>query len=198
MTEQNILIDTAALRFIKAAASVEQLEYWADLKIPTNHNFYICGVDNRYYSVFSELELRMLYQNHTGIELAVATPYVELVRYVAAVARDLEQDDTPVATLRKKLGREPLKPTLAPDTPGEVQAARAPRIPRAPGGDAPSRPKEGTATGRVWSTADDITAERGQVAGRQEVIAACEKLGINASTASTQYGKWKAAKLSVQ
>ena len=54
-----------------------------------------------------------------------------------------------------------------------------------------TRPKPGTATGRVWDVADDITRQQGRLAERKEVVARIVQEGGNQSTAATQYQKWK-------
>lgn len=53
------------------------------------------------------------------------------------------------------------------------------------------RPKAGTKTGRVWEISDAISAEGKAPAPRKDVIEACVKEEINASTAATQYGRWR-------
>lgn len=53
------------------------------------------------------------------------------------------------------------------------------------------RPKDGTATGRVWSISDAQSAKAGKPAGRKSVIDECVAEGINAATAATQYGRWR-------
>lgn len=56
-----------------------------------------------------------------------------------------------------------------------------------------ARPKAGTSTGRVWDIADEVSARLGLAdkVVRKEVIELCAAEGINASTASVQFGKWK-------
>jgi len=80
------------------------------------------------------------------------------------------------------------QPRPAPTTPKE------PRSPREPSGPA-TRPRGGT-TARVWEICDTHEAARngGDIkAMRASIIAACEAEGINKSTASVQYGKWKSS-----
>lgn len=53
------------------------------------------------------------------------------------------------------------------------------------------KPSAGTSTRYVWDVADYITTQKGGiVATRAEVVTACAAQGQNASTATTQYGKW--------
>lgn len=47
-----------------------------------------------------------------------------------------------------------------------------------------------SSTGKVWAIADQISAEQGRPALREEVLAACEPLGIHRATIATQYAKW--------
>jgi len=53
-----------------------------------------------------------------------------------------------------------------------------------------TRPSRGTATGRVWQLADEITQKQGYRAKRKQVIEAFAAEGGNANTASTQYHYW--------
>jgi len=73
-------------------------------------------------------------------------------------------------------------------------APTAPKVVRDPNA-APNRPKATTTTGQVWEIADKMFAEAGnKLPERKAVIAACEAVEINGSTASTQFGKWKKSK----
>lgn len=75
-----------------------------------------------------------------------------------------------------------------------VKAPKAPREHKAPRepGEASSRPKAGSSTGKVWDIADEIAATiTDEKALRKSVIEKCVQEGINSSTASVQFGKWK-------
>lgn len=54
-----------------------------------------------------------------------------------------------------------------------------------------TRPKAGTATGRVWEIADALSAQEGAPVARKKVLEATGAEEINAATAATQYGKWR-------
>lgn len=54
-----------------------------------------------------------------------------------------------------------------------------------------TRPGAGTGTGKVWDIADRLSAETQKPAERGAVIKAAEAEGVNISTASTQYGRWR-------
>lgn len=53
------------------------------------------------------------------------------------------------------------------------------------------RPAPDTKTGKVWSIADEMTKEQGTPAKRKDVLNECAAHGIAASTAATQYGRWR-------
>ena len=55
------------------------------------------------------------------------------------------------------------------------------------------RPGPGTATGRVWEIADDLSRRSGGRARRAAVIDAYVKEGGNRNTAHTQFQKWRTA-----
>lgn len=52
-------------------------------------------------------------------------------------------------------------------------------------------PAAGTTTGKVWEAADELRGSLGREPTRKEVIELAVSRGVNASTASTQYGAWK-------
>lgn len=52
------------------------------------------------------------------------------------------------------------------------------------------------ATRQVWQTADELALRLGRDPTRTELLVETRKLGLNDSTASTQFGKWKKAPLS--
>jgi len=53
------------------------------------------------------------------------------------------------------------------------------------------RPSPGSATGRVWDIADELTRTTGREAKRAEVIARYASEGGNYNTASTQFHHWR-------
>lgn len=89
---------------------------------------------------------------------------------------------------------------LVPFVPGKTPAdwhtpAKAPKAQRVSTGEGSSEPRaapEKGVTAKVWVIADRVFADKGL--DRGAIIAACEAEGINASTAATQYSKWKKAK----
>lgn len=76
-----------------------------------------------------------------------------------------------------------------------VPFAKKERVPRVSDGQSsvPGRPRAGSSTGRVWDIADSFKDKYGTDKElRKAVIDACVAEGINSSTASVQFGKWKA------
>lgn len=184
-----ILIDNEQLCFLKATPTVKQAEYWADILAP-NHDFLITGTSNRDYSCYSSYELRLLYFNTVGEAVPDTIEYGKILKGVADIARSLAVDETPIMELRSKLGRDlaPIDPRPAPEKRSSPKSSGPAKT--------PGRPKPGSSTGKVWEIADQMHAgDPGLGIDSKEfrtcVIEECVKSGINASTASTQFGKWK-------
>lgn len=68
---------------------------------------------------------------------------------------------------------------------------KKPARPQMPSNNGVTRPRPGTATGRVWEIADELSKQTGQPAVRAEVLKAFEAEGGNSSTGATQYGRWR-------
>lgn len=63
----------------------------------------------------------------------------------------------------------------------------------------PKHPKVSGACGAVWDIAEKLFKDNNnQIPDRKLVIEACEQASISSSTASTQFWKWKTAKLAAQ
>ncbi len=186
--ENFILIDNGQLCFLKAVPTLEQAEYWADILAPTSDFYVTDAVSNKSFSIYTHYELRMLYYNTVGELVSDNMDYSKLLAGVKKLAEDLLVDETSLEDLKTKLGHERVEPEISAET---VEQESKPRK----RSDSPSkpitRPKEGSMTGKVWDIADQLHTEKGEIPPRQDVIALCTEQGINASTASTQYGKWK-------
>lgn len=184
--ETFILIDNDQLCFLKATESLEQAQYWADI-LASKHDYYITTVESKKaFSVYTDYELRLLYKNTTGEPVPDTTKYTNLISGLQQLAQNLDVDETSLAGLKKQLGHSRKEPTTEP-TP-----ERKGRKPAQSGEPRPlKRPKEGSATGKVWDIADELNAKEDAIPSRQDVIDAATAAGINSSTASTQYGKWK-------
>lgn len=82
--------------------------------------------------------------------------------------------------------------SIAPWEPVD-KPTKAKRVTTASGEDVFVAPTKG-ATRRVWEIADE-TCPHGAEIDRAAIIEACVAQGINASTAGTQFSKWKKARL---
>ncbi|AIM40612.1 hypothetical protein [Vibrio phage VpKK5] len=182
------VIDTELLKVIKVANTAKQAAYWADILAPTR-NYHMNDVAGKSLSVFSEKELRSIYENTDGAPLTLNWGYGELVRRTVELIERLEVDNTPIPELIKLLGHElkPIDPKPQPEKGGRKSSGAT------SGGAIATRPKAGTATGKVWEIADGLYKAAGNVPERNDVVAACVAEGINPATASTQFGKWKKA-----
>lgn len=54
-----------------------------------------------------------------------------------------------------------------------------------------TRPGAEGKCGKVWAIADAVSDKAGRPATRLEVVAACTQAGLEAATASTQFGRWR-------
>lgn len=87
----------------------------------------------------------------------------------------------------------PRKPPISPRTTPE-KGGRGGTLPKT--GDGTTGPVQAPskgATKRVWDIADRVFAEVGHI-DRAKIIEACVAEGINASTAGTQFSKWRKGK----
>lgn len=117
------------------------------------------------------------------------------------VERNLENENAAVAAapLVKQQYVEAVPAYVPKHTASAPNSSGASRTPRAPSDGPSEAPKAGSKTGRVWEIADSIYAQSGQSSDfkalRKQIVEACEAEGINSSTASVQYGKWKQNKI---
>ena len=213
-----LLIDLSTMAVLRKVPTVQHAEFWADILLP-NKPYVIGGPERRYYSKFEHAELCKLYESIAKKKAPTGVDYGSLIAATAREANDMAIDSTDLTVLRKKLGREPtppfipkapkLPPPAAPRAAPQHSSARAAAPPWAPpsyAGQQPQRvqrtasagsstpgaaPLKG-ATALVWTVCDELKAA-GKTVDRKTVIPACEARGINPSTASVQFGKWKAS-----
>ncbi len=146
-------------------------------------------LEGRSFSKLEKLPLQFLYWN--TFREAPSEDYAKLLKDCVARFELLPVDATPIRELEAQVAQ------LYPDEVGVNPKDRAVSkgSAKAEGGN-PSAPKSGSTTRRVWEIADALWTPPGPMPDRKKVMAACEAQGINPSTASTQYGKWKASRLS--
>lgn len=162
-----IAIDVDALNIISVAPTAEQALLWAEIKSPNASVALIC--DGKSLSILREEELRTLVFNTTGAKVKGGT-YGQVLEYIKDRLQTLPCDNTPAEELLKRLK-------------SNVEVCL----------DQPS-PRAGTATGAVWKICRDISDQYSSLSEkeiRQKIIDRCCEEGINFSTASTQYARWK-------
>lgn len=157
------------------------------MEVTTSEAFVIGPADEqRTYSKFTELELKLLYRNTTGFQHE-GTNYNALLQSCKALGLKLEPiAGTPVP--------QP-KPSSVPYA--HPSKKPSPRVKEGAPQPPATRPKAGTATGRVWEVADEVLATMGTSdpkALRAEVLARCTTEGINPATVQVQFGKWRGSK----
>jgi len=133
-------------------------------------------LEGRGFAKLEALQLQYLYWN--TCKEAPPEDYNQLVRQCLAKINTILEDITPLEALEREVA------LLYPES--------QPAPTKASSGEA-TVPKATSTTGRVWLIADRLLATGST--DRKAVIAACVAEGINAATASTQYGRWKASKL---
>lgn len=123
---------------------------------------------------------------------ATATPAAVAATQAQAPVAPEQVAATPVAakvaaTVQAAEGKAAAKPAKAEKKAAEPKVERE-RNEKVNG---VVRPAPDTKTGKVWSIADEMTKEQGTPAKRKDVLNECDAHGIAASTAATQYGRWR-------
>lgn len=180
------LDDMIVLKSAEGDGCVKRLEYWAEILIPKKE-FYICGNTRREMARWSLEEVTQLYENTEECEIKTKE-YARSLELLSYCYRRVDIDDTDLMGLIRKLGRELGAPNLKPQKEKNPHKGESSTIVK--------RPKEGTMTERVWQVADWLYGEQDPKDFnckdlRNKVIEACVNNEINASTATTQFAKWK-------
>jgi hypothetical protein len=185
-----LLVDLDSLRFVKAAEgpdAIRCLEYWADIIIPKK-DFYIGLEQRREFSIFTLMELKMLYRKASGQELETDV-YSKAIDAVYKLSQDIVVDHSSIGDLVKKLGKPLKAPEVKPQIEKRVSSVATSTVSKSG-----SRPKSGTTTARVWEIADELRSEWTDYNSKEfraKVIELCSSETINPSTAATQFAKWK-------
>lgn len=214
--DKYVVIDREKMVFLGAAHGIKAADLIAELA-PITATCVVMPLDRKsQFSTFGVLELMLLHKNTSGQPTPPGAihDFAKLVHdcYNLALVlpvdsrseKELESavNNLPVVEAPKTPKLPPILMRMKPEelanyVPGQndhkKSAPKAPRAPAAPG----AAPTKG-ATGRVWEIAEAKWAELGggpiTKNMRAAIIDACEKAGINAGTAATQFGKWKATK----
>lgn len=214
---KHVTIDREHMTFVGATMTSEGASILANLSEAADSSMVVMSLALKSgFSQFGRLELMLLIKNTTGVPVnpSLLHDFGSLVNQAYALALEVPVDQRSLFELQQEHAK--LKPVFTePKLPfkpapvihrlsasevqnyvppgNEPKAPRAPKVPSAPG----AAPAKGS-TGKVWTIADRVLGESGLTVGskelRSKIIAACEAEGINAGTAATQYGKWKATK----
>lgn len=158
---------------------------------------------------FAKIELTMLqyvYWNTFGER--PPEDYQELIKQCVAHALKIQVTETNPAALRSELLKYDVSTVISKNgdivkesnkkasnkIPKEPKAPKQPRQPRTEGEIKDDRPRAGTTTGLVWDIIDKHFAKVKEVkALRAAALQECTNEGLNPSTFSVQFGKWRAA-----
>lgn len=183
----SILIDIQNMKIIAASKqddSAKCLAIIADLvKAPDNH--LIIGIEDHWFKErFTFEEMKRLYSNTSGDEIKRALPETVLYGCVR-LAEHFPIDERSSNELLTELGR-PFITSKLPIPERNINKSSSSEK-------SYNRPKEGTTTRRVWDICDEMKKDFNEIPKKYEVVDSCVKEGINPSTASTQYSKWRNA-----
>ena len=178
-----MVIDTTTTKTTKILyiAELQASQYWGRILTHRGLKVIAPALEAKGFTKLDHLDLQYLYWNTFG-----ETPpdiYAELVQHCFARAKLLEIDKTDIRELEYQVKKIE-----------EQQAAGLPAAPAAAAGEPQNshRPRTAGATAKVWEIADQMAAAAGgAIPDRKALIDECVRQGINASTASTQFSKWK-------
>jgi hypothetical protein len=83
------------------------------------------------------------------------------------------------------------KAAPAADGAATAEAPAKAEVVKQPSANGVTRPRDGTATGRVWAITDELSKAAGSLVGRADVMKAGEAEGLNPATIATQYGRYR-------
>jgi len=183
-----MLIDTTATETCQVllVGSMHRIQMWGRLYKSQGKSVIGPPLEGRGFSKLDKPQLQYLFWNHC--KRTPPEDYEELIRQCLIQIRFIKPDTHPIEDLERqvaKLEAENTDPTQPKHK--KERVAKDPNAPLEP-------PKKTSTTGLVWVIADELCVKFGRMATRQEVIAACTEEGINGSTASTQFSKWKGSK----
>ncbi|QBQ71142.1 hypothetical protein S0112_002 [Shewanella phage S0112] len=188
----DVLIDIDNLKVVAVAKqpqAVRKLEYIAELEIPKNHDFYICGSYKRDLAKFDLEELKKLAMNTADRQLKTEVYSVAIEEVYHIIQEELTPDKRSLEDLITAYGKQ-----LPAIDPKPLPEARSPKSRVESTTSIPGRPKEGSSTGKVWDICDDALEHFGDIHSkemRKQIIDFCVESGINPATANTQFAKWK-------
>jgi hypothetical protein len=162
-------------------AYLRQSQLWGQLYAAEGRMVMAPVLDTRSFTKFDGGTLQYLYWN--TVKHTPPDDYQLLVQKCVAAIRMVPVDETSIEELEARVAALGLQ-----DEAAEPAKKKAPATPSA-------KPKGTSTTGRVWEIASSLVVGKA-LPDRKAVVAACEAEGINPSTASTQYGKWRHSQVS--
>lgn len=209
---KTVIIDRDHMRFLAVAGDMNRATHIAWNDYP-DVAVTILPLDKKHhFSIFSRLEIILLYKNATG-EQSNLWDYGETLQKCYELADAIPVDQRPLYELErigKHLPVKEVKPihrpvihraSESPESPSNslVTSDLAPSSGRSPS-PAQARPSPKGSTGKVWEIADQCYTRWKEANGREikvlrmAIIDECVSQGIHPATAATQYSKWKATK----
>lgn len=200
-----LLIDLDNLAVQKKTETYFQACAWCAILRPSvKHESLVAPLEKRTLAKFTEYELGMLYHNTFKRGVPPTSKYADLLAAVYDAIERMPADTTTQEILdakHRELRPEDFVEMKAPANTRVTPAEKAPKNttpkPVSTGG---KRPAEGSVTGRCWTLADSLLGDNDLSAidlkvFRASLVEQAVAQGIDPSTASTQFSRWKAAKL---
>lgn len=171
-------------RTLKILGTGDYKVLWYEATKETDPGHLVIGpiVSRFTYGAFDMNELQTLAGTNEQDWMAVVNQIVEK-------AQGLDPYPTPDVLFRNRGQAASFTPTYTQPWASPEKPVKRPDNPVT--SEPLSRPKAGTATGRVWEVADRLCVTMSGKQLRQAVIDECGQHGINPSTAQVQFGKWR-------
>jgi len=194
-----VLINTKTKKVIGAHTDVNFLILMADAKMPYD-DYYICACTVDFLKPFNSRELLDIvianepkgtkhnFKTRGEIEkctvgIMYKTPLTTESPEMFQATIQKRTGNTKMTDLNQEVAQEEVATEAVAEAPATVEPVKVEQE-KANG---VTRPKAGSKTGRVWEIAEQL----GEEVTRKGVVDTCVAEGINPSTASTQYGKWR-------
>lgn len=193
-----LVINATTPAVLKKTTAYTQACEWVLELIPGTEHAVVAPLERRSLTRFTELELRLLAKNSfPSVPVTGAGDYKAVLDFVYDTLLTMPEDNADFISKKVVADETPAPEPKASKT-VLVTASSAQRPTPVPG----KRPSGGV-TAKVWAVCDEL-AEREVVSEfspenwktfRTTVVTTCTDLGVDPSTAATQYSRWKAATL---
>lgn len=194
-----MLIDITTVEgtYLRLIGSGPQVQLLGQLLKPQGVNVIAPPLEGRGFAKFDLLQLQYLYWNSCG--KPPASDYGELVAACVAAFEAIPVSEISIEELKTEVAKlAPRNEDEAGETETKAKPVKRTTTPRKPD----EAPIATSTTGKVWVIADQVLASCSDITTatnwkpiRDEIMAVCERQGINKATAATQYSKFKASKI---